>query len=372
MAAPITFTDEQAMLLETAGAFCADKSPIAAVRARLGSEHGFDRALWDEMAALGWPGLAVVERHGGAGLSLAAAATIAEPMGRHLLATPFGGVQLVVAALAASGHDAFQAAWLPRIAQGAIAVPALFESEGDWRLDAPAARAERSGATVRLSGGKTLVCDAGAADLFLVSLRCDGAPALAVLDAALLPAGRRRDETVIDATRRSFALDLDGVELPATALIAGPGALAALRALRDAALLLAAAEACGGLAGVLAVTVGYLNLREAFGRKIGSYQALKHSCADSLVALERGRSLLYAAATQMAAGEDAEVLLRMAKSEACDAFAHAADRSVQFHGGFGFTWDCDAQLYLRRALWLQYAHGDGPHHRRRLAELLLD
>jgi acyl-CoA dehydrogenase len=371
MAGPIAFSDEQAMLLETAMSFCRDKSPIAAVRELLGSEAGFDRAVWDEMVALGWAGIAVAERFGGAGLTLAEAATVAEPMGRHLLASPFGGTQLVAAALGACGEAAAQGEWLARIAQGAAAVPALFESEGDWRLDAPAATAVRAGAGLLLSGSKTLVCDAGVADLFLVSLLHEGAPALAVVEAGAL-AGRLRAETVIDVTRRSFALDLEGVQVPAGALIAGAGAAAALRALRDAALLLAAAEASGGLAGVLDVTVGYLNTRSAFGRKIGSYQALKHSCADSLVALERSRSLLYAAATQLAAGEDAEITLRMAKSEACDAFAHAADRSVQFHGGFGFTWDCDAQLYLRRALWLQYSFGDGPHHRRRLAELLLD
>jgi len=126
---------------------------------------------------------------------------------------------------------------------------------------------------------------------------------------------------------------------------------------------------------VLALTVAYLNTRSAFGRKIGSYQALKHGCVDILIGLERARSHLYHAATLLAdadgGGADAEIALRMAKAEAGDAFALAGDRAVQFHGGFGFTWDCDAQLYLRRALWLQPWFGDSAHQRKRLAERLL-
>ena len=137
-------------------------------------------------------------------------------------------------------------------------------------------------------------------------------------------------------------------------------------------ILVAVAEAAGGIAGVLDVTVDYLNTRSTFGRKIGRYQALKHTCADILVGLERSRSHLYHAATLCAAGHaEAEIALRMAKAEASDVFAHAGDRAVQFHGGFGFTWECDAQLFLRRALWLQYGYGDSAHHRRLLAGLLL-
>ncbi len=134
---------------------------------------------------------------------------------------------------------------------------------------------------------------------------------------------------------------------------------------------LASAQAAGGIAGVLDVVVEYLNTRTTFGRKIGSYQSLKHACSEILIGLERTRSHVYHAATLLAAGENAEIALRMAKVEAGDSMVFAGDRAVQFHGGFGFTWDCDAQLYLRRALWLQYAFGDATHHRRRLADLLL-
>jgi alkylation response protein AidB-like acyl-CoA dehydrogenase len=368
----IRFTDEQAMLLDTATAFCREKSPVAAVRAQLTSVHGFDRAIWDEMVALGWSGIAVPESFGGSGLSLAEVATIAEPMGRHLLATPFASTQLAIQALLAGGSDAQQADWLPRLAAGAIGTVALFERDGDWDLARPQASATPEGERVRLGGVKTLVCDAAVADLLVVSVALHGAPALALVRADELPSGSLQRETVIDETRRCERVTLDGIHVPATAMITGEAAARALQAIDRAAWLIASAEAAGGIAGALGVIVEYLNLRTAFGRKIGAYQSLKHTCAEILVGLERARSHMYHAATLLADGQDAEIALRMAKVEAGDTFVLAGDRAIQFHGGFGFTYECDGQLYLRRALWLQYAHGDAPAHRRRLAAMLLE
>ena len=367
----IEFSDEQAMLLDTAVAFCRDKSPTAAVRTQLTTEHGFDRAVWDAIVELGWTGIAVPERFGGSGLSLAEVATIAEPMGRQLLATPFVSTQLLVQALAASGHEALQQQVLPKLCGGDIGTVALTEADGDWDLLQPSCTATRDGGRLRLSGHKTLVTDAAVAQHLLVSVRLDDAPALVLLDAAALPAGCLSREQVIDETRRAWRLNLQEIGAPAGALISGAGAVAALNAVRDAGMLIAAAEAAGGIAGALDVIVEYLNLRTTFGRKIGSYQALKHTAADILIALERSRSHLYHAATLLRDGGEAEIALRMAKAEACDGLAFAGDRAVQFHGGFGFTYECDAQLFLRRALWLQYTFGDAAHHRRRLADLLL-
>ncbi len=379
----VTFSDEQAMLLETATNFCRDKSPVSKVRELLANDSGFDRAVWDESVKLGWSGIAVPERLGGSGLSLAETATIAEPMGRYLLATPFVSTQLFTQGLLAGGNEQQQAVWLPKICDGKIGTVGLFERDGDWNLEQPEARAipsgtpsgapsaRPSGNSVRLTGSKSLVCDAAVADFFLVSLELSGALALALIPAADLPANRLRRELVIDETRRSFSIDLSGVEVPATSLITGKAAIAAVNAIRNCGLLLASAEAAGGIAGALDVIVGYLNLRTTFGRKIGSYQSLKHTSAEILIGLERSRSHVYHAASLIAAGEDAEIALRMAKVESGDSFAHAGDRGVQFHGGFGFTYECDAQLFLRRALWLQYTFGDPTHHRRRLADRLL-
>ena len=378
----IGFSDEQALLLEAATSFCRDHAPSATVRAHLGSDTGFDPAVWQAMVQLGWLGLAIPEAHGGSGLGIGHAAVIAEPMGRHLLATPFSSCQLAVQGLLAAGDAALQAqaTWLPRIAQGSIASVALLEADGDWTLRAPQARAradQHGEGQVQLHGEKTLVADAAVAELLLVSVHdeASGGPALAVLPATALPPGALRRDTVVDETRRAYTLRLDGVVLPAAALVTGAAAQQALRAIEQAAWLLGAAEAAGGIAGVLDVVVDYLNTRNAFGRKIGSYQGLKHPCADILVGLERSRSHVAHAATLLldsgTPAAELEVALRMAQAEAKESFVFAGDRAVQFHGGFGFTWDCNAQLYLRRALWLQAWFGDAAHHRRRLAGLLL-
>jgi alkylation response protein AidB-like acyl-CoA dehydrogenase len=372
------FSDEQSLLLETATAFCRDKSPIATVRQRMTTDAGFDRAVWDEMVALGWSGMAIPESFGGSGLTLAELATVTEPIGRHLLATPLFSTQLFVQAVLAGANPAQQALWLPKLVSGAIGTVALFEQDGDWALDAIAASARNEGNSVVLAGDKILVGDALQADCFAVSVMLDGAPALVIVPAADIGAARMRRETIIDETRRSAALSLDGIRVPGSALITGEAARKALEAVRHAGLLLASAEV-GGIAGVLGVVLEYLNLRKTFGRKIGSYQSLKHTCADILIGLERSRSHVYHAAsliTEAAAGADIsaidiDVALRMAKVETGDSFVFAGDRAVQFHGGFGFTWECDAQLYLRRALWLQYAFGDAGHHRRKLADALL-
>jgi acyl-CoA dehydrogenase len=367
----MTFSDEQASLLDVATAFCREKISIAGVRRQIASESGFDRELWNEIAGLGWTGVMIPEDFGGSGLSLAEVVAIVEPMGRYLAATPFVSTQLFARALLAGGSEPLKRAFLPGLCSGAIGTVALFESDGDWDLGHIEASAVREGDAVRLSGRKTLVCDAAVAEFVLVSVSLDGAPALAVVKATDLPKERRERELVIDETRRCFSLRLDGIRVPLSSLMTGESAQAALKAVRDAALLLAAAEAAGGIAGVLELTVEYLNTRMAFGRKIGSYQSLKHACSEILIGLERSRSHVYHAATLVAAGDDAEIALRMAKVEAGDSMVFAGDRAVQFHGGFGFTWDCDAQLYLRRALWLQYAFGDATHHRRRLADMLL-
>ena len=366
----IHFSDEQAMLLESATSFCRERSPSAAVRSLILAESGFDAGIWAQIAELGWLGIAVPEALGGSGLTLGHAAVIAEPMGRHLLASPFTSSQLCSQGLLAGASAAQQALWLPRLCQGMIASVALFEDEGSWNLTRPQARAERVGSQISLHGHKTLVTDAAAAELLLVSLQHDGEPALVLLPCSELPANALQRELVIDETQRCYRLALDGITLPAEALITGEAALAALQAMREAAWLLASASAAGGLAGVLDVTVDYLNSRSAFGRKIGSYQALKHGCAELLCTLERARSHVAHAASLLMDGLDAEVALRMAKVEAGDGLMQGGDRGVQFHGGFGFTYDCDAQLYLRRGLWLQAWFGDAAHHRRRLAELL--
>ena len=367
----VDFSDEQSMLLDTATEFFRDNSPIAYVREQLNTESGFEKSLWQEMVTLGWLGLAVPESHGGSGLGLAEAVTIAEPMGRRLFSSPFQSCQMAVQVLLAGGSEEQRGQWLPRLAQGTIASVAVIEREGDWSLLRPICSAIRSREQIVLSGVKTFAVDAGAAELIIVSVDFEGVPALVLLDGAAVPEGALTREVVIDETRRSFRLDLNGIEVSDADLITKDAAFAALTAIRDTALLLITAEACGGTAGVLDIVVEYLNTRTQFGRKIGGYQALKHPTVDILIGLERARSHLYHAASVIGDVAHAEAALRMAKAHGSDAFAYAGDRAIQFHGAFGFTYECDAQLFLRRALWCQYQFGDALHHRKHLANLLL-
>ncbi|MEM7217665.1 MAG: acyl-CoA dehydrogenase family protein [Pseudomonadota bacterium] len=364
----IDFTDEQALLFDTAADFVRSHSPVARVRELLEDERGYDPARWQEMVELGWLGVAIPEEHGGSGLGAGAVVAIAEPLGRGLVGTPFATTQMVVQALLAGGTDAQRARWLPRIAAGAAATVALTEADGDWDLSAAGTRLD--GGVV--SGRKTLVTDAPHAEMLLVSGTHDGQPALALVPGSSVAADALAREVVLDETRRSYSVAFENVAIEDDALLTGPAAAAALTAIDRCAWLLWSADACGGVHSVIDLLVDYLNTRKQFGRPIGSYQALKHPSVDILMSLERARSHLYHAASLLDAGENAEIALRMAKAESGEAYVHAGDRAIQFHGGFGFTYECDAQLYLRRALWLNAQYGDAPAHRRALEGLLLD
>lgn len=368
----IEFSEEQVQLLDIASNFCKDKSAIADVRTRIDTKNGYDQAVWDEIVALGWLGIAVPEEFGGSELGLGEVVTIAEPMGRHLLATPFASTTLVAQALLQAGTDAQKASWLPKICQGAVASLALSESHGDWDLTHLTATATKGGDDLKLSGTKNLVTDAAMADLLLVSVTLDGAPALVLAEASNLPDGALTREVAIDETRRSYRVNLDGVTVPAANLLDQTKTAAALAHVQKVATLLLSAEMCGGIAATLDLVIEYLNTRKQFGKLIGSYQALKHPTVDILTGLEASRSHLYYAASVFGDPDEGDIAVHMAKAEAGDAFAYAGDRAIQFHGGFGFTYECDAQLYRRRSLWCQHQHGDSAHHREKLASLLLD
>jgi alkylation response protein AidB-like acyl-CoA dehydrogenase len=366
--ASIEFSDEQSLLLETAASFCRDRSPIERVRAGLGDENGCDAAVWQEMVDLGWLGIAAPLEHGGSGLGLAGVVPVVECMGRHLMGSPYVATIQAIEALLGSASDEQLAQWLPTILAGAPATVALMEPDGSWDVRAAAASGVSTGNAIRLRGTKTFVLDAAAAELIVTSIDLDGETRLVALRRDQLPDGALNRETVIDETRRSYSLVLDGIRVPRSQILPGSD----FERIERAALLLVCAEIAGGLCGVLHTIVGYLTTRRQFDRLIGSYQALKHPTAEILLAAERSKSHLYHAATTIGrGGREAEVALRMAKAQGSEAFAWAGDRAVQFHGGFGFTYECDAQLFLRRALWCQYQLGDERYHRRKLAPLLL-
>ncbi len=365
--ADIGFSEAQGDLLEVATEFCRDRSPMSKVRALMESDSGFDAAVWREMADLGWMAIAVPEEFGGVGLSLAEVAPVIEQMGRNMLASPFVQTTLTAQALLTGGNDAMKAEWLPKLAAGSVATLALSEPHGDWDIGHIDARAVQDGDRLALSGQKHFVLWADSADLIVASVQFGGEAALVLLNRDDLPAGALRRETIIDETKRSFALSLTGISVPHTALIKAPN----LQALADAALLLQSAEMVGGTQAVIDYTLGYLQTRKQFGKLIGEYQALKHPMVDAYVSYEKARSHLYGAAHSHGQQGKAAVAAHMAKASADKAYAYAADRAIQFHGGFGFTHDCDAGLHRRAAIFHASQYGDAAYHRSKLADLLL-
>lgn len=368
----LALSPEQADLLEMADRFCRERSPISRVRALMTDELGHDPAVWREISELGWLGVAIPQPYGGSGLSLAEVAPIAEQMGRRLMAGPFVSTTLAAQALLAGGTEAQRTEFLPRLAAGAPATLALAEEAGDWALEWPkaAARDGKDG-LLTLSGVKILVENAAFAEWILVSVKYKSAPALVLIERAALPAKALRREVIIDETRRSFSLDLKGVSVSRDRLLDPEKARAALAHVHLAANLLLAAEMTGGARAAVDYTVDYLKTRKQFGKLIGSYQAVKHPTVEGYVRMEQARSHLYAAAHSFSQQGAGEIAVRMAKAAADTAYAYVSDRAIQFHGGFGFTYECDAQLYRRSAIWCASQHGDGAWHKRKLAEILL-
>ena len=223
--------------------------------------------------------------------------------------------------------------------------------------------------------GVVVVADATVAGLFVVAVEHRGEPALALVSAGQLPDHAIVPNTLIDQTKRSATVDFTGVAVAPQDLVSGPAVAGALRDIHLLGAVLVAAEATGSAAACLDTVVEYLKTRKQFGKLIGSYQALKHPSVDILVAVDSARSFIYHAATLVDDGpldKDAEIACRMAKAQAAETLLYAGDRAVQFHGGMGFTYECDAQLYIRRAQWSSQAFGDARHHRKYLAALLLD
>jgi acyl-CoA dehydrogenase len=369
--AGLGFSEEQGELLDIAANFCRDKSPIAKVRGLIESDAGYDKAIWDEMAALGWLAISVPEAYNGVGLTLAEVVPVVEQMGRHLFASPFVQTTLAAQTLMAGGTQAQIAFWLPRIAAGSVATLALYEDHGDWDMANITATAQVKGDHVVLSGTKHFVLWAIDAEAIITSVSLEGKPALALLTAADIPAGALRREGIIDETKRSFALILDGISLPKSALLDPAKASATLAIIEMAASLLQAAENVGGTQSVIDYTLSYLTTRKQFGKLIGEYQALKHPMVDAYVDYEKARSHLYSAAYSFSDQGVGEIAVRMASAAADGAYSFAADRAVQFHGGFGFTQDCDAGLHRRAAIFAASQFGDAAWHRAKLGHLLL-
>ncbi len=372
----LRYTEDHDLLRKTARRLLAERCPLLEVRKIVDAKASFDRALYREIAELGWLGLPFSAELGGAELDLLALAIVLEEMGRALVPSPLLSSVLAALAIRRAGSAAQASRWLPAILGGkSIATIGLSEPDASWEPEAVTGRAERNGDRFSLTGIKTHVMWGAEADLLVAPFLIEDQRALFALDLTL-PGVRIEPEVSIDRTRHTARVVLDRVAVPADARLDGDSAIAALRAIHDTGYVLVAAELLGAGEAVLAITRDYANERVQFGRPIGAFQAVKHPLVDVMIDLEMARSLVVGAAAALDAeareGERGagERLARMAKAAATDASLFACDRGIQLHGGFGFTWDCGVHLYYKRALWGAATLGDGRHHRRHLAQML--
>ena len=375
----IGFTEEQELLRASARRFLENECPTAFVRHRMAEPAAMTDVFWQQLADQGWFGILFPEEAGGSGLGLVEMTVLMEEMGRAVMPGPFfSTVLLGGAAILEVGSQAQQQEWLPRIAAGSAKV-SLAWTEPNARWDAAGIMAtgrETAGGFV-LSGTKLFVADAHLSDAVVVAVRTrDGStmedgvslflvpkdtPGLAV---TLLP--------TIDETRKLCEVRLDNVALTPAALLGDKhGGWPALARVLDRATVALCAEMCGGAQRVLDMTTAYAKIRSAFGKPIGSYQAVKHRAADMLVDVENAKSLTYYAAWAIDEGlAEAPLAVSMAKAYASDAYRKVAGAGIQLHGGIGFTWEHDLQLYFKRAKASEVAFGDATWHRERVARML--
>ena len=338
-----------------------------------GIRPGWDERLWKQCVELGWSGLAVPQESGGVGISLVGIAGLVEEIGRHALASPL--IATLNATYALREAEPGQAkSWLKRIAEGSTAALAITNRRGAWDHQTPDVVAMPIDDGMQLSGNAYFVQDAFKADFFVVHAQlgeyADGNSVLCVVrkDQAGLEISQ---DHIHDLTRDQATLCFKNVSVAESEVVSKSGRQTLEKAW-PAILTTVAADLCGSGEWQLQTTVEYAKTRKQFDRPIGFFQAVKHPLSNAMIAIDRARSLVYHAACCVDS-ENAEALqsARMAKSAASDAGCFMSDRSVQLHGGIGFTWECDVHLYFKRSMHNQMLYGDSSHQRRAIAEMIL-
>ncbi len=368
-----SFSADQQLVRNSARAFLDEHCPPAVVRSLMDDPRGESETMWKDIAQLGWLGLALPEPYGGTGLGMVETALILEEMGRAAYPGPYFPTVLAGMVIAKAGSAEQKQRWLPAIAAGdARAGVALLDADLDWDPEAIATRAEPRGAGYALSGLKRVVPWAHLADVLLVPARVGDGLALFLVEAGapgltLSPLGS------IDLATRWVSVQLDAVPVSAAAALGAPGqARPLLDDLLRRGAVGAAAEMLGAARRCLDMSVAYAKVREQFGQPIGSFQAIRHKCAEMLLETENAHGATYYAAWALDAGaEDHEVAASVAKAYVGDAARKVCGEAIQVHGGIGFTWEYDLHLYFKRAKGLEPLYGDADHHRELIARRLV-
>jgi alkylation response protein AidB-like acyl-CoA dehydrogenase len=349
--------------------FLEAKSPESAVREQMETDDGYDKAVWSQMAEqMGLQALHIPEEYGGQGFGYVELGIVLEEMGRALLCAPFfSSVVLAANTLLQSGDDAAKKAYLPGIASGeTIATLALTEPAGKWDEAGITLQATASGDGYTLNGTKSFVIDGAIADLILVAARTANGVSLFAVEGDAAGITKTRLATM-DQTRKQAKLDFAGT--PAKLIGTEGAGWDVLSTVLDLTAVGLAAEQVGGAQFVLEMAVQYAKDRVQFGRPIGSFQAIKHKCADMLLEVESAKSAAYYGlwcASEM--NDELPSVASLAKAYVSEAYFHATAENIQIHGGIGFTWEHPAHLYFKRAKSSELLFGDPTYHRELLAQ----
>ena len=359
------FSDEQRQLQDQARRFLGEHSTSKRIRQVLAGTAPYDRAMWQEIGAMGWLGAAIPEEYGGAGLGHGGLCVLAEELGRSLAPVPFSStVFLAAEALVLAGSEDQKNELLPRIAAGEL-IGTLAWAEGMGNPEPRHIRARVSGG--RLTGEKWPVPDGGVADIAIVVARDDAGKIVLVLARLAASGVHPAALNTVDPTRDQARISFDNTPVE---ILEGDGWATLLRVLERAAVL-TAFEQVGTAQACLDMSVTFARERHAFGRPIGSFQAIKHKLADVYVALELARSNAYFGAWALATdAADLPLAAATARVSATEACFLAAKENIQTHGGMGFTWEADCHLYYRRAKVLALGLGSAPWWKNRLVDLL--
>jgi len=363
------FTEEQEELRKTVRAFLDAKSPETEVRRLMETAEGFDAAVWSQMGEqMGLQGLAIPEQYGGSGYSFVELGIVLEEMGRALLCAPYySTVVLAANTLLQSGDEAAKKAYLPGIAAGnTIATLAYTEPSGKWDESGITATASGSGSDFKISGTKSFVLDGHTANLIIVAAKTGKGTSLFAVEGNAAGLTRTALSTM-DQTRKQAKLELK--DTPGKLIGAEGQGWTILNKVLDLAAVGLAAEQVGGAQKVLDMAVEYAKVRVQFGRPIGSFQAIKHKCADMLLEVESAKSAAYYGmwcAAEM--NDELASVASLAKAYCSEAYFHATAENIQIHGGIGFTWEHPAHLYFKRAKSSELLFGDPTYHREQLAQ----
>jgi alkylation response protein AidB-like acyl-CoA dehydrogenase len=365
-------TPEQQEIRSTAGRFLEEKSTSESVRSLMESEPGFDESTWKQMAELGWLGITIPEEYGGLGLGFEELAILLEEMGKHLLPAPFLSSAVMASRVVLHGGSEEQKAEiLPKIADGTTrATVAFTEPSGRWSLEGVTLEAKQVDEGYALEGSKMFVLDGHTANLVVVAARGgeNGSIVLLLVDPDDDTVARKALDT-LDGTRKQARIDFSGTKARLLGTVES-GAQALQRTLDESAVAIAA-EAVGTAQACLDMATSYANTRIQFGRPIGSFQGIKHKCADMLIEVENARSAAFYGAWAAAREPDElGIAACVAKAYASDTVFDCGAKNIQIHGGIGFTWEHDAHLYFRRAKTQEIYLGDASYHRALLMDRL--